>query len=141
MFDRISPEMVDELTSTSVDELTELSRSNSSPSELKDLAKLVTTIKGLGRTVHPVPSEGNDMLVNLDEESIRTVFPAYPGHEEARAAWGRHNKGTVDAFLRRKFGVQKTPEAFGAVAQDMAANGKSSRALEAAIAFCHELDP
>lgn len=138
-FDRISEETVDALASKSDDELQALSRSGSEPNEVKDMAKLIRSIQGLGRRVYPVPSEGADILVDLDEESIRTVFPDYPSHEEAQAAWERHDKGTIDAFLKRKFGVEKSPDAFAAIAHDMATKGKLAPALEAAIDCCRKL--
>lgn len=141
MFDGIGPEAVAELDSASDDELAGISRDGGRPSALRDMASLIRGLRRLGKTVHPVPNEGADILDLLDEESVRTVFPDYPGREEAEAAWIKHGrKGSHDEFLKRRFGVEKRADEFEAIARHMVENGKSSPQLGAAIAFCQSLD-
>jgi hypothetical protein len=75
----------------------------------------------------------------LDENAVKTVFPKYPGHKEAEAAWQRHHNGKRTAFLRERYGVEKDPVPFREIAENMLSRGVESVELAEVIKRCSEL--
>jgi hypothetical protein len=139
MFDGVGPDQVAALTVASEDDLKDIARDGQQDGSARDMARLVATIRRLGKEIHPVPNDGADILDLLDEESVRAVFPDYPGHSEAEAAWQKHHKGTRDKFLKDRYGVEKAAEKFREIAQHMVNNEKKSTQLEAIVSFCQRL--
>jgi hypothetical protein len=139
MFDKIPAEKIAEMQRMSASDLEALRRSSSEPNEIKDLARLVAAVQRQGKTIEPIANPLPDMLDHLDETAIKGVFPKFPGHEAADAAWRKHNKGRRSAFLRRNYDVEKTPEAFGEIAAKMAARGIKPSGLVEILRRCTEI--
>ncbi len=138
MFDRVPAERVAEMSEMTPDELLAISKSRESE-EVKTLALLLSGIVRQGKAIEPLPNAQPDILSCLDENAVKTVFPKYPGHKEAEAAWQRHHNGKRTAFLRERYGVGKDPVPFREIAENMLSRGVESVELAEVIKRCSEL--
>ena len=140
MFDNVSTEKVRELIEASDEDLRLIEGRPNEASEVKDMARLVRVERETGKTVHPVPNSGTDMLSYLDEQVLKELSDGeYPGHDAAEEAWMKHRKGGRDEFIRRRYGVRKDVETFQRAADLMAERGIRPAELAAAIDYCSRL--
>ncbi len=136
MFDKVSAEKITEMQLMSIEDLEGLPRARNEPEEIKTLALLVAAVRRRGRTITPVANPLPDMLNHLDEPALKAVFPEYPGHEAAEQEWQRRKSGSRDKFLRDRYKIQKSVEAFERVAGAMAEQGIKPAGLVEVIERC-----
>jgi hypothetical protein len=138
MFDNLPSERVIEMREMNPKELEALARGGKEPEEVKLMARLLKSAKAHGKTVEPIENGLPDMLSHLDDSILRETYPDYPGHEAAQAAWEKHHKGTRDKFMKDRYGIEKTPGAFRAVASTMAERAIKPASLADVIRRCRE---
>ena len=137
LFDNIPAQKITEMQAMSTAELNALRKSSHEPNEIKDLSSLMGALARQGKTITPIPNPLPDLLNHLDDGAIIQVFPDYPGHAAAEAAFEKQSKGRSE-FLRRRYGVEKTQEAFGQIAADMGARGVKPSGLVDILTRCME---
>jgi hypothetical protein len=138
MFDGVPAERINEMSQKTPDELLAISKAPGSE-EVKTIALLLSAILRQGKAIEPLPNAQPDILSCLDVAAVKAVFPKYPGHEDAEAAWLRHQKGKRTDFLRKNYGVEKDPARFREIAQNMLSRGVESDDLAEVIQRCSEL--
>jgi hypothetical protein len=138
LFDNMPAHKVTEMQAMSTAELNALRKSSHEPNEIKDLSSTMGALARQGKTITPIPNPLPDLLNHLDDGAITRVFPDYPGHAAAEAAFEKQSKGRSE-FLRKRYGVKKTPEAFGEVAAEMAARGIKPSGLVEILTRCTEI--
>jgi len=139
MFDNVSAEKVSEIQAMSTSDLDALRRSSHEANEIKDLASLSGAVRRQDKTIVPIANPLPDLLNHLDETAIRLAFPDYPGHAAAERAWLKYNKGRRGDFLRQRYGVEKTPAAFGQIATDMVARDIKPSGLVDILTRCTDI--
>jgi AAA domain, putative AbiEii toxin, Type IV TA system len=138
LFDNIPAQKVTEMQAMSTVELNALRKSSHEPNEIKDLSSLMGALARQGKTITPIPNPLPDLLNHLDDGAITRVFADYPGHAAAETAFEKQGKGRSE-FLRKRYSVEKTPEAFGQIAADMVARGVKPRGLADIVEFCSDI--
>lgn len=136
MFDGLDAKTIRQLLSESDAELSARQRSRNERSEIQAMAPLIRSMRRIGRSLHPVPFEPADMLMALDENAVATVVGDYPGHRAVTEAWECHHKGRYDAFLKSRYGLEKSEEQYGAIASAMVQAGATSAVLDGVIEAC-----
>lgn len=138
LFDNIPAQKITEMQAMSTAELNALRKSSHEPNEIKDLSSMMGALARQGKTITPIPNLLPDLLNHLDNDAITRVFPDYPGHAAAEAAFEKQRKGRSE-FLRKRYGVKKTPEAFGQIAADMVRRGIKPSGLTEIIRHSAEI--
>jgi AAA domain, putative AbiEii toxin, Type IV TA system len=143
MFDNVSAERVRLLNEASDEELRLIEGRAKEEGEVQDIARLIRVGRETGQTIEPVPNSGTDITSFLDEQVLKELTDGkYPGHDAADAAYKKHNKGSRDEFMRKRYGLTKDVGTFQRAADLMAERGIRPAELAAAIDYCAKLtDP
>lgn len=138
LFDNIPAHRIEEMQAMSIDKLAALRRSNKEPNEIKDLSNLMESLARQDKELTPIPNPVPDLLNHLDDAAVIRAFPNYPGHDAAEQAFAAQKRGRKE-FMRKEYGVEKSPEVFGEIAQDMLYRGIKPAGLWAIVQRCSEL--
>ncbi len=106
--------------------------------ELKAMAQILVRAKELGRDIIPVGIPVPDIFDLLDDSTITDLYPAFPGHAAARAAFDEHSETASQkmgwkAFYKDTYGIAVEPSLFAEIGAQMAARGARSDALSELI--------
>lgn len=116
----------------------ELRRSDSADDELKILAKLIGIAERNGKQIHLLGHRGADLIDVLDEATVCSEFPSYPGHAEARKRWDTAAAGGAKSsdkkrFYEAEFGLPMDVDSYIRLADAHARSGIKPPALEAIV--------
>jgi hypothetical protein len=95
-------------------------RLNAPTQEAASIASLVELAPHHAIRVEPLANPASDILFLLDEDSIRKVFPEYPGHQRAEIIKAdKSSKERGSEWFRRLLGKEKAPGAYVDIANEM----------------------
>ena len=92
-----------------------------SSTECINMAKLLDAAAEAQREIEPLPLEALDMFDLLDDQTLREIFPRWPGHAEAQLAHGLEKPRDRSYWdhLRTEYGADKTVDVLGRAAARM----------------------
>lgn len=95
-------------------------RKSAPTQEAASIASLVELAPRHAVRVEPIANPASDILFLLDEDSVREVFPKYPGHRGAQIVKeDKHSKERNSEWFRRLLGKEKAPGAYVDIANAM----------------------
>jgi len=133
MFDGIDPSAIEEIRRSR--DARNIARKK--PDERGTVARIVEAELSTGHQVEILTIKEPDILDVLDEEAIRRTFGGrFPGHHQAREAFGRAgggNAATRKDFYKANYGISFSPVRLRDVAREMVKEEATCPALEQVI--------